>query len=848
MYINIDQLRSQLSSTKNSIIHAENKIKALKEAITKRKNPDLLKQENENLKLTHQLGSENIRIYNEKILKLKNQFKMNEEVLLKLREKNKQLKIEKNAIKQESKPSQNVISNFKDLYKSINLKKKTDLKSDNVKNIVDNRIKDKENIKTENFEKINKIKHQYENILDKLKDKANQINYTLKKQNEIIDGYRNYLNEIQIYLNKLRAKLNISVNNVALYNNNAQLNEFSSLFDNVSLMLFKLYDIFLENKNNYGQNIENVLINIQTNINELNLDENKKELNFKFKCHEINKFIEVIKIIFNNFEISKNKFDSNYKVVVEEIKKLKMFENQFTQQNQKKVSKDKIDANTANEINKQNINNENRKKIIEQSFLFNFKNASNKLDLYKTKNLFQNDDKSNDYLWDPRQLKKNYHEICYIYDDFDMYDIYYILKAVGLPDNCSFHDSYIYFQVGFKLEIQEFSLNDVPSQCTILNKSIISFKIKLHNLETVKVHIKVKAIKDLSNITKGELEQRSVYRHGYYGLSPDLEGEKVKYSLILKGSFDIVNFSKYFLIRNINNKKEIEYIWGGIVPPKGNTVLIMFSKKEAIWSFSQVIKYNSNSCFQYLKVFVPVEFVGVNNEIINISPLSVQATNITLDEKKRQYIFEFINTKHKSVEIIIKGELKNKCKGGWDVDLTDEEIEKLMPKEDVECKEQLKIIAKRIINDFDNSHKNSDIEYLDYMKIGFWVKENLIYDYKYTGKQISAMEIYSIKKGVCHHFTVLTNALLYSLGYKVLYMTGYCCQNSKTFSLNDLHAYSLIKLENNKWYPFDSTWGILTGKIHVGHIFRMFGNKMISKSFSDNITSHSLEVNGKFIK
>ena len=74
-----------------------------------------------------------------------------------------------------------------------------------------------------------------------------------------------------------------------------------------------------------------------------------------------------------------------------------MFENQFTQQKQKKVSKDKIDANTANEINKQNINNENRKKIIEQSFLFNFKNASNKLDLYKTKNLFQNDDKSNDY-------------------------------------------------------------------------------------------------------------------------------------------------------------------------------------------------------------------------------------------------------------------------------------------------------------------------------------------------------------------------------------------------------------------------------------------------------------------
>ena len=158
------------------------------------------------------------------------------------------------------------------------------------------------------------------------------------------------------------------------------------------------------------------------------------------------------------------------------------------------------------------------------------------------------------------------------------------------------------------MEIQEFSLNDITSKFIIENDKNISFKINLHNLETVKVHIKFKAIKDLSDLSREELEQREVYRYGYYGLNPNLEGEKVKYSLILKGSFDIVNFTEYFLIRNTNNKKETEYIWGGIVPRRGKMVNIMFSKKEAIWSFSQVLKFNFDSFVQNTRIFVPVEY------------------------------------------------------------------------------------------------------------------------------------------------------------------------------------------------------------------------------------------------
>ena len=88
MFISIDAISSQLSSTQSMIEKAEEKIKTLKETISKRQNPNLLKEENEDLKLTHQLSEEDIKIYSEKILKLKEEFSKNEGILLKLREEN----------------------------------------------------------------------------------------------------------------------------------------------------------------------------------------------------------------------------------------------------------------------------------------------------------------------------------------------------------------------------------------------------------------------------------------------------------------------------------------------------------------------------------------------------------------------------------------------------------------------------------------------------------------------------------------------------------------------------------------------------------------------------------------
>ena len=71
----IDELYAEISLSENNLEKAEEEIKNLKEKKLKLENPDLIKEENEDLKLTHELCLEDIKAYNEKIIKLKEMLK-----------------------------------------------------------------------------------------------------------------------------------------------------------------------------------------------------------------------------------------------------------------------------------------------------------------------------------------------------------------------------------------------------------------------------------------------------------------------------------------------------------------------------------------------------------------------------------------------------------------------------------------------------------------------------------------------------------------------------------------------------------------------------------------------------
>ena len=85
------------------------------------------------------------------------------------------------------------------------------------------------------------------------------------------------------------------------------------------------------------------------------------------------------------------------------------------------------------------------------------------------------------------------------------------------------------------------------------------------------------------------------------------------------------------------------------------------------------------------------------------------------------------------------------------------------------------------------------------------------------------------------------------MGYECIYVSGFVTKKNNSFNDNDRHAWSLIKI-NNKWLPFDATWGIFSGKLPVCHIFEHYFEGGKSRSGYDIIRFTETEVEGTFIE
>ena len=131
--------------------------------------------------------------------------------------------------------------------------------------------------------------------------------------------------------------------------------------------------------------------------------------------------------------------------------------------------------------------------------------------------------------------------------------------------------------------------------------------------------------------------------------------------------------------------------------------------------------------------------------------------------------------------------------------------------------------------------------------IGEWVKNNIKYDINYLKRlEITAIETLENKVGSHYHITQLYNALMFSLGYKCIFISGFIPNKSNMYNENDSHSWSLIKV-NDKWLPFDATCGIFTGKLPITHVFKSYFIKTVNKEGSDNVKLRDTEIHGKIL-
>ena len=477
---------------------------------------------------------------------------------------------------------------------------------------------------------------------------------------------------------------------------------------------------------------------------------------------------------------------------------------------------------------KKTLNNEEQKNeevtkestILDNSMLLSYKISN---DLFSSQILFDEEKSDNSQL--KGLLRKNWNENVYIFNDYDIHEIYFDLTAINIPEK-AFFDSYnLGFNLGKKIEIIELKIEG-ENENFDFNNNLIKFNIHLGNMESNKIFLKYKELPLMEKLTEGEINERKFFRNEIYGLSKKLQGIKAKFTLNIKCDFEVINFEEEFLIKT-NDK---EYTWGGIVPQEGKRTVLILSKLEAKFSFNiyKKIERNRNQPISKLKFLIPLCFEGGNNKIIKIKYSSNQTDQIQLNREKKECEINFTNIEQNFADFSIEGELINRCKGEWECHLTDEEIENEIPEDFKKNKNIFKEKAENIIENYNIEHKDDFIKISEVAKIGKWIKKNIKYDDDYIGKNnITASETLEIKKGVCDHFTKLYNAFLYSLGYKCVYVSGYVTDKRDFFEKDDYHCWSLVKI-NEKWLPFDATWGIFSGKLPVSYIFERYFSKGIN--------------------
>ena len=688
----------------------------------------------------------------------------------------------------------------------------------------------------------NPVTIKYENEYKEIIQINDNYYQDIKTQNNYIENCQSEINNINDRIATNKEKSNISV--IKDNENNMKLIQLKKeILSKINEIIGSLK--LITNKNSELKGLVNNFQNYEVTTIKCNLEDIQSLLNEMNKIYENNKNIkniqdsqrEIYKMygnrIKNNILSIKNthEYFDNEKKIYEKIKK--NIDDEFTNiKNLEKVLTENIDK----------LNTEGRNLFGSMLMGVNIQLILTAKDTFDTSRLF-NDEKNKIYNSSkPDLLRENWHEICEIYEDYDLHEINFEIKAIGLLKNQIYNVASVSFynDPTTLIEILQFEIDGMQSNYTLDNFSL-DFNINLENFQSNKIHFIYKESKKLNELKEEEIISRKFYRQNYYGLSQNLKGRTAKFILKLKCNFEIVSLEDEFFL-----KKEGKYEWGGEVPEGGKRTLVKLSKKEAKWSFNikHHIKSIDGSNLENTHLTVPIFFDGGNNQIQNLNVMSNQTNNI--EKNKKNYIVNFENTNSNIGEFIIKGTLINKCKSIWKCDFTTEEIENEIPEDIKKDKNELEKIARNIINNYNENNKNNLIIIPDIVKIGKWVHKNIKFDNSYSGnKNITAMEIYSVKKGVCEQFTKLFNGLLYSLGYQVIKVTGYAVEKSNIFSNNCSHVWSLIKIYDD-WLPFDATWGIFTGKLPVCHIFSNYFTNKKSTRGVDTVTIEKSEESGKF--
>ena len=311
-----------------------------------------------------------------------------------------------------------------------------------------------------------------EKKFDEIKIKNKEYYNDVVKQDIYIENYKSFINELNEEINKLKDQLNISVNEFEnILENEKRNEEYNSSrlsLERINLQNIQLNRIIEECKNETLKKVEKNHTEIQEKINEINKEKNNGSLiTLKNIYEENNKIIsnklKELESLLEVLESKKKQYEETKKVIEDDIDKLKKQLNKELE----KIKKSTTILMEQSQANKENKNSKNNGPLIDSIFLrgsmlLGINDFGKINDIFSSKNIFKED--KNEKYEKQKLLRKNWNEVCFVYQDYDIHDITYELKAVGLPPNCSFSTCSKGFALDTNIEILLFEKGGKKSQ------------------------------------------------------------------------------------------------------------------------------------------------------------------------------------------------------------------------------------------------------------------------------------------------------------------------------------------------------------------------------------------------
>ena len=377
----------------------------------------------------------------------------------------------------------------------------------------------------------------------------------------------------------------------------------------------------------------------------------------------------------------------------------------------------------------------------------------------------------------------------------------------------------------FKYEINIVELNGQKVDFLIIGNSINIFKIGAFNNQYAELHYKYKYF------------ARQIYEtfRTESIITNNIKNTYCKLIIEIPNNYAVLGTNDIYLKSKSN---DYEYIYNGISNKEEINEFIKLSIKKGEWHIYN--EFTLSSVEEIEKYTFKIgRFKGGNLKEDSYEILNENAYEVKDDGNG--YILTINNLNKNKAIIKLKIKVKNST-ADYIFDGNEQLITKV-PKED---KQFFKDLSDKIIKE-DNS------DFPVYKKLGKWVRNYLTYNMFYSGKYLTAKEIYEKRSGVCVHFTLLYNTLLVSQGIKAVEVTGYGLgswekekyksnniienkENINLIPLNRGHRWTAALIDE-KWVPLDATWNLFEKNVPLSHIFKYYMNssRISSKNQKQNI-------------